>query len=506
MICILYCLQESFTFTSRQMQLARYSPVQVIELAFFSANINEGPSKRFTEIQRFLEEAVKIVPIESVILAIGYAPELISEECTKLFLDSNPSFSPSISVFEGLKRALFRMRTGLNATWYDILIADLERHPLLKQPGNAHFEITPVREPASVIFPGISPDVPIFTKYDFKSCKLMDIENENLLPLYYIEVNVQYNIVMKKTIIKKLYSAHFARLVSDMKKRLPLGGESQRNGVDIDHVYPAVSSARRLATHTQLLSPLDVLKNAREKLSAFIEDKKEDDALQNEEMLALVKEVREKSLRICAELLGSFMEQRIEIPLLKDPKGTAELLSSKSSPVAIGCWALYSSSNGQLESMLSRQEGHPIMVEIADYISGLFLSDEDKRQERKSSKKNAKYNGKLQFLLLCSRIFTCSSEYVSYSLESQIARRFQFARSISLSMLLEEWDTHFKGDALSLVQKAYRPIIGRWLKWALLIYDLRESLAKYTGIGVTGLVNSGKSQLVRKLFRVEVNF
>ena len=482
-------------------------------------DINEGPSKRFMEIKGFLEEAVKIVPIESVILAIGYAPELISEECTKLFLDSNPSFPPSLSVFEGLKRALFRMRTGLNAQWYDFIIANMERLPLAIRPGILHFEITPVRVSHSPLFPGsspgispeispeispgFSPDVPLFPKYDMKSCKLMDTKNEHLLPQYHIEVEVEYS-CGKKTVVKKAYSARFARLVSDMKKKLP-EDESQRCGVNIDHVYPAVSSARRLATKTQLLSPLDVLKNAREKISAFIEETKEEDALQNEEMLALVKEVREKSFRICAELLGSFMEQRIKIPLLKDPKSTAELLSSKSSPVAIGCWALYSSSASQLESILSRQGDHPIMVEIAGYMSGLFLSDKEKRQERKSSKKNAKYNGKLQFLLHCSKNFTCNSEYISYSLESQIAKTFSFARSISLSMLLQEWDTHFKGDALSLVQKAYRPIIGRWLKWALLIYDLRESLAKYTGIGVTGLVNSGKSQLVRKLFHVDVS-
>ena len=464
------------------------------------------PSNRFLEIQSFLEEAVKIVPVESVILAIGYAPEFISEDCTKLFVDSNPSFSPSVPVLEGLKRALFRMQTGLDASWYDVISTHCNR--CLEQqipPGHAHFDVIPVKVPSGNMPPGFPLGLPPGFPHRFPMCSGVRLNLKNITnvmypndPIPHYNVQVEAHFFYDDQISRKAYSAFFAGVISKMKKKLPIIGETQPYGVSIDHVYPAVSSARRRPTHTKLLSPLDVLIHAREKIATFIEDKLEEDALQsssfqNEEMLTLVKEVRERSLRICAQLLGSFMEQRIRIPLLKDQKNTAELLSSKSSPVAIGCWALYSSSIGQLKSMLSHQEGHPIVVEITDYISGLFFSDEEKKEKKKSSRKNARYNGKLQFILLCSRVVTCSSEYVSYSLESQIAKRFQFARKISLSVLVQEWDIHFKGDALSLVQKAFRPLIGRWLKWALLIYDLRESLAKYTCVGVTGLVNSGKS-------------
>ena len=70
--------------------------------------------------------------------------------------------------------------------------------------------------------------------------------------------------------------------------------------------------------------------------------------------------------------------------------------------------------------------------------------------------------------------------------------------------LVKRWDEIFRWDALSLVAKSHRSLVARWLKWAVLIHDLRESLAKYTCVGVTGLINSGKSCLVSKLFGLQV--
>ena len=74
-----------------------------------------------------------------------------------------------------------------------------------------------------------------------------------------------------------------------------------------------------------------------------------------------------------------------------------------------------------------------------------------------------------------------------------------------MNKLVEKWDEIFKGDALSLIAPSHQYITARWLKWAILIHDLRLALAKYTCVGVTGLVNSGKSQLVKKLFGVQVS-
>ena len=102
---------------------------------------------------------------------------------------------------------------------------------------------------------------------------------------------------------------------------------------------------------------------------------------------------------------------------------------------------------------------------------------------------------------------TCSAQYISYSLEHhlfKLSQQLHFDKSLSVKQLVEKWESTFKDDALLLVAKSHRPLIARWLKWALLVHDLRETLASYTSVGVIGLSNSGKSLLVNSLFDIQV--
>ena len=102
---------------------------------------------------------------------------------------------------------------------------------------------------------------------------------------------------------------------------------------------------------------------------------------------------------------------------------------------------------------------------------------------------------------------TCNSQHVSYSLEQQLAdmcKQFNIDATVSVDNLLMRWSKLFKDNVLSLICYADRPLIARWLKWALMIHELREALAKYTAIGVVGLINSGKSKLVNTIFGIKV--
>ena len=68
-----------------------------------------------------------------------------------------------------------------------------------------------------------------------------------------------------------------------------------------------------------------------------------------------------------------------------------------------------------------------------------------------------------------------------------------------------QWGKLFEDNILSLVALSHRPLIARWLKWALMVHNLREELARYMAVGVVGLVNSGKSRLVNTLFGIKVS-
>ena len=278
--------------------------------------------------------------------------------------------------------------------------------------------------------------------------------------------------------------------------------------MSIECVYPMKSTHTRHSLYsTSLKSPLDVLHSARVQMALLLEELHDDSDLNpedlkpsNERMLDVLKEIDENSLKVCAALLGSFMEQKVCIPLIKSEMDTANILAEKSSPVAMGAWVLFSLGYPELHAKLSLLRGHPLMVEITNYICGVLSNNLDK-----PSKRTSQYDAKLQFLLQgVTRIVSCSSQYISYSLERQLCSNLKFDRSIPVKELVAKWDGIFKGDALSLVAKSHRSLIARWLKWAVLIHDLREALAEYTCVGVTGLMNSGKSQLVSKLFGIQV--
>lgn len=460
-----------------------------------------GPSERLQDVNRFLEEVVKVVPIESVFSAIAYMDDDTALECAKAIVTIQPKIPPSLLMFADAQRAVLRMRTGMPAEVADIFIDILARGiissqrciamPIISISAPKHNQIklevsTPVGyapQSYSDIIQGNVPEIIWET-----------IESTSDFPPFPLEL---LNVTTHPKLADELdkYATPLAKVCDLISNR------------SIEHVYPVDSHRRHAMRVSTLQSPLEVLRDTREKIASFIDESQQEDPdssqgteSSNEQMLALVRDINEHNLRICAALLGAFMEQQIRIPLIKSEIDTAHVLSEMSSPVAMGVWALFSMGYEELRDKLSSLQGDPLFVEITDYISGI-LSD----NLQKPSHRSSKYDGKLQFLLQgIKRTVSCSSQYISYSLEHQLCSNLKFDKQITIEKLIKNWDNIFEGDALSLVAKSHRSLIARWLKWAILIHDLRESLAKYTCVGVTGLVNSGKSQLVSKLFGVQV--
>ena len=281
-------------------------------------------------------------------------------------------------------------------------------------------------------------------------------------------------------------------------------------------------SLKRHVPGATLQSPIQALIDARRQLMLFSETAQRNEisahsqsALKiNEEMIQVVKHIQEFSLNMCSALLAAFMEQQIRIPLIKSHLDTAKVLSAVQNSVAMGSWAFVSMNLEDIEEILTSSEGSPLIVEIGDYIASVI------EQAKKTSTMgndlteflaaDIKYADKLLFLvqgIKSGTTLTCSTQFISYSLERQLyqlSKQLKFDKTVTVKKLVAEWDTVFKNNALSLVASTHRPLIARWLKWALLVHDLRETLAEYTCVGTIGLSNSGKSHLVNTLFDVQV--
>ena len=473
------------------------------------------PSKRLENITSFLEQAVKIVPIESILFAIGHDELDIAVECAKALVSANLNIPYSRMAHYEALRVAFRMKTGLPGREFDHVVAVTNNilSQIIFSPAFPHPSFSPHPPNTSVQAPTYSNIV--------QRTSLQRVMQQTTQPDVTHQVGIKFAVqgnipgqVFPKLadpgqVFPKL-ADWFDRIATTIQsKQTSANAHHILSNWNIEQVYPVNSTRRHSVHQSTLKSPIEILKTARSELENLLESANEDldsstqgTQTSNELMLDLVKEINDRSLRICASLIGAFMEQQICIPLLKSEADTANVLSEKSSPVAMGVWALFSLGFSDLQSMLTRMQGNPLLVKITDYISGVVTDDLDKS----SNQPNAKYAGKLQFLLqgMRSNTISCSSQYISYSLEHQLCSNLKFEKDITVKKLVKDWNKIFRKDALSLVAPTYRPLVARWLKWAVIVHDLRESLACYTCVGVTGLINSGKSCLVSTLFDLQV--
>ena len=560
-------------FSVRQIQLAKQTPTQIIQLAYLCALLEQRDqkteSKRFKAVAYFLEEAVKVVPLESVFDAITYEKHEIALECAEALRERKLQLQPSQQMIMGALRAAIHARTGYHGSIIDrfyvppvksteqilqsvimwgLTIQQLQQvqnprplqqfqvviqsevrqqpRPQAKSQGRQqtrpHGRTQPQSQTKALCQSSQKPKKRAqgetklsysdalatsssssggqFGSYPQQIPQSLQVTLPFPISIFLGHSQYPSPIPFPRHItiyLQECLDALFQQKTTQESLRFgtELGVVSKTN---ISEVY-SVSSERRSA---HFKSPLQVLRDAMKSIATYTEETEMSQTsgtkMHNEQMLKLIERIFNHDVAVCASLLGAFMEQQIRIPLLNTAKDTAETLSSKAAPVAVGVWALFSLNLHNLQQMLSSSNRSELVVEIKEYIEGI--------RQQLPENEDRMYAGKLQFLLQgIKEIVTAGNQYISYSLEHQLCSNLKFEKVITLRKLITQWDVIFKDDALSLIAESHRPLVARWLKWTILVHDLREALAQYTCIGVTGLVNSGKSLLVKKLFGIEVS-
>ena len=213
----------------------------------------------------------------------------------------------------------------------------------------------------------------------------------------------------------------------------------------------------------------------------------------NQSMVQLTSDVADFSFFL-GIVLDSFMSAQVQIPLSENPQYTARALESTG--VAVGVWYLIGLSFVDMKKIIQYRK---LVIDVADYLGKYYGVDD-------LPTKN--YVGKLNFICnAMSERVSCSTQYISYSLERQLSKLCSecgITSSTSTEEICSRWDEFFKEKILSLIPSPYHPLIARWIQWTLAVYELRETLASYTTIGIIGLMNSGKSTLVNSLFGQKV--
>ena len=496
--------------STRQQQLARLTPSQLIELAYLCALLEQHPcgkseplSHKFKVIKSFLERVVHVVPLESVAFAVAYGSREIAVMCLQGFKQLCHQLDiPTSALFvQALGLAVKRFSTGVpGSVLREMSIRAYEQlsDPL---PKIYHSECT-LESPnmATLSLVACAPggySVPSSKHLSKVKMSLDDIE-------------------MKcKDLLSGDETDFIVRLwhkMSDEKDQSCLLGDlcPPICRLNIKKLYPINCDSQQQQEYPALNSPLDTLVHGRRKLGdlrmvtnkIILQASKQPSAVHrqkhNQLMLRSVNNIRMREVATCATLLGAFMEQEAIVIGLTNPNSVHLDLSASAS---VGVWALFSLDYSQVKSILAQYKGEQVLVKIGDYVKVVLGSDD--------IPDDSQYAAKLQFMAQgMIKTVTCNSQYVSYSLERQLTemcKDYDIDATVSVEHLLTRWSSLFQGNVLSLVQQNYRPLIARWLKWALMIHELREELAKYTTIGVVGLVNSGKSKLVNTVVGIKVN-
>ena len=445
------------------------------------------------------------MPLESIGYAIAFGNRNVALHCAKAINEDMP---PSILMRDGLDRGVNRLMTGMSSEIGQHMFQELGNQEFSDIVYDASFTYNiSLDEGKHTLSLNMSPqDDP--TRTATKSYSLDELKR-------------RYNLEPDTDLISQVDSLNCIELQYKVYNTVQKKGKvhSVICGLSISSLYADSSH--------QLKSPIDTLRIGKEKLSSLSKESavsncepktstslsqspppqnssKRLSSNDNSLMLQTVNEIRQNELAICISLLGGFMEQHeVDIPLTKSEKDHSKVLEL-SARASVGVWALSSLDFEHIQPILKQCHGEQLLVKIEDYVKGIVTA-----KAMEAPPDDNQYAAKLQFIVQgVEKTVTCNSQYISYSLERQLADLCQerhITQAIPLERLTKQWDLLFEKNILSLVAKSHRPLIARWLKWALMVHNLREELARYTAVGVVGLVNSGKSRLVNSLFGIQVS-
>ena len=461
----------------------------MIELGYLSALLERHCcesdnllSHKFEVIKKFLEDVIKIVPFESIAYAIANGNYQTAMQCSKALTGANVKVPVTKIMYTGLRDAINHLQYGVPTS----LLVSLETRCRA-------FE----------------------TEYSWSRFQSIYLDSGKLVYESFSDSTLTQSMKVQadiKNIQLQSTNVEVAGELRHLKNTLfPKANEIAYSGIKqlvsklaIEELYPI-----HCDTSSCLMSPLNILVNGRKKLAelSVSETSISPSSHSNKDMLMAVNSIRYNQLDMCTSLLGGFMHQGTVGIVLSSNKHSQVRLSDVLvyTPTSVGVWALFSLDYDHVQPILTQCQDEQLLVRLFDYVKGISgISHEPESDDCDINP----YAAKLQFMAQgMTKTVTCDTQHVSYSLERQLVELCNGLRidaATPLSEITGKWSVLFKGKTLSLVHYECRHLIALWLKWALMIHNLREELAKYTAVGVVGLVNSGKSKLVNTLFGIKV--
>ena len=443
----------------QEKHFARFGPSVLIELAFFCALLERTPhnpdkelSRRFKFVKSFLEEITRVAPFESLHSAMAYSDneELVGlcEQLGDALADSK--IPPSLSMWRN--SVLYKLRQETDSeTIHEYLLGALDLVEMIF---------------VSIVQFGNVLNVEA-AEYLFKV----------VLFVYWGDDEDVYKIIKKPSKDMPIYFSndYYGHLCDISETGFPLAAISSVNLQYLFSMFPE-------------FAPLEILKEGCEELTQS----------QTHSLFSL--QEKKVQLSMVTSIIVAFMQEHIRVPLVDNVASLWKLsklyvqLLPRFIKFCGSIWKMRDDGPDDFEAELLK-----LLKPMADCVQKLYDT---------STLMVDSYVTRLQLLVTGVGNASCLSEQCKeYFLEAQLVHTCQqltITVATPTETILSKWDKLFKRTTLSSVAKSFRPLLARWIRWSLMIHNLRHELVKYTAVGVVGLVNSGKSQLVKKLFQINV--
>lgn len=497
---------QKFYISCRKQQVANLSIAEVIELSFLGALLERYPhsaslssphtSKRFKMIQDFLKSIIGIVPIESAFCCIASTSSNrnASHLCRTLKrADIRPPLSQSFFVNAGLAITKLRGET-----------VQFDQTTTLEDLFHVFVAAAKKRAAFSFLWFKASPHESKYLKWFGPD--IASNSGENCDTVKYLQETVEEAINDCHGRIPAISGIRVKSLFGATEKL------SKREDVPMAARLPAIKSPRSLLKEGRS-ELLELQTNTRETLrirpSSARDAEKSSTKAHNARLLDYVNRLRNKELHMCIQIITAFMEEYVRIPV-------------SDYNLMVSYWQLLKLGLGIFRRKVSKNVSTQY-VSVSKHIrsiadeTGHTVPAYETKKETDRDIANSKYAGKLQFLLSSSlrhdEPMLIDDKFLVYSLESHLYWKFanstvpehqQIDDSTPLEVIEENWEMLFKDVGLSTIVPSHRRLIAGWLKFSLMMHKLRTELSCHTSVGVVGLVNSGKSTLVKELFQIMV--
>lgn len=426
----------------------------------------------FNYFKQFLHELVSVVPFESILCAIAHCNNRRTAElCTRIIKKLEVDFQFSLTTYASLFVAAFKVQhqnKSIEASIADFLdqqpFEDCAYFMWLKAKYQKN---TSTKAAVNSFSDEVFTDPYIFGSQELLCSEALYLQKVVQCSLKQVNSLSEVNAVSNKS-AADLYK--WSRVDSSLKSKQGL--RSLKSPISI------IVEGREILHQSNDTTPLQQCEEVVSKHTSY------------EEMMEVLHNARGGHFDLCIGVLCGFMYQHVRVPF------------TEFNPMTL--WkSLYH--------------------KIAPY-SDAFKNDSDfwtsilKRCQRAISKGSQAvertYAAKLKFLVTNidpeskANSTPTSSEYSMYTLEKKLEELCSergIVREKPIDRIVHAWKSYFKDCPLANVASSHQSLITQWIKWSLLIHELRLTLERHITIAIPGLVNSGKTQLIRSLFGLDVS-